>query len=129
MARTDTVRSRSVRKPTGPPSETSTTEPTLRSRINSAISRTVASGAAVTTDSVMTSRTSTRASLQSRDRGLPQCLQQLARRRRIESLIRVAAPVLDVVLYAGDRASRIVGRNEIGPEPARTAGSPAGLRH
>jgi hypothetical protein len=49
---------------------------------------------------------------------------QLARRRRIESLIRVAAPVLDVVLYAGDRASRIVGRNQIGPEPARRPGLP-----
>ena len=53
-------------KPTGSASSTSTTEPTLRSRISSAISRTVRSGAAVTTDSVMTSRISTRASLQSR---------------------------------------------------------------
>ena len=44
---------------------------------------------------------------------------QLARVRRMESLIRLAAPGLDLVLYAGDRASRIVGRNEIGPEPAR----------
>jgi hypothetical protein len=49
---------------------------------------------------------------------------QLARRRRIESLIRIAAPVLDLVLYAGDRASRVIGRNEIGPEPARRPGLP-----
>jgi hypothetical protein len=53
---------------------------------------------------------------------------QLARRRRIESLIRLAAPVLDLVLYAGDRASRIVGRNEIGPEPARRTGLPPAKR-
>jgi hypothetical protein len=49
---------------------------------------------------------------------------QLARRRRVESLIRIAAPVLDVVLYTGDRASRILGRNQIGPEPARRPGLP-----
>jgi len=54
---------------------------------------------------------------------------QLARRRRIESLIRLAAPALDVVLYAGDRASRVVGRNEIGPEPARRPGLPPASRH
>jgi hypothetical protein len=40
-------------------------------------------------------------------------------RRRIEALIRVAAPALDLVLYAGDRVSRIAGRNEIDPEPPR----------
>jgi hypothetical protein len=50
--------------------------------------------------------------------------QQLARVRRIESLIRYAAPALNLVLYAGDRASRVVGRNEIGPEPARRVGLP-----
>lgn len=55
--------------------------------------------------------------------------QQLSRRRRIESLIRIAAPVLDVVLYAGDRASRIVGRNEIGPERAHRPGLPKAERH
>jgi hypothetical protein len=54
---------------------------------------------------------------------------QIVRRRRIESLIRVVAPVLDVVLYAGDRASRIVGRNQIGPEPARRPGLPKPDRH
>jgi len=44
---------------------------------------------------------------------------QRARVRRIEALIRVAAPALDLLLYAGDRVSRVVGRNEIDPEPAR----------
>ena len=44
---------------------------------------------------------------------------QLARRRRIESLIGLVAPALDLLLYAGDRVSRVAGRNEIPPEPAR----------
>ena len=44
---------------------------------------------------------------------------QLANQRRIEGLIRLAAPVLDVVLAVGDRVSRIAGRNEIEPEPSR----------
>lgn len=44
---------------------------------------------------------------------------QLALRRRIEALIGVAAPVLDVVLYAGEKVSRVAGRNDIAPEPAR----------
>jgi hypothetical protein len=54
---------------------------------------------------------------------------QLTRRRRIESLIRIAAPVLDTVLYVGDRASRVVGRNELGPEPPRRTGLPGPKRH
>jgi hypothetical protein len=53
---------------------------------------------------------------------------QVLRKQRIESLIRLAAPALDLVLYAGDRASRIVGRNEIGPEPPRRPGLPAPRR-
>jgi hypothetical protein len=66
----------------------------------------------------MTSWISTRASLQSpavahRTSG------QLALRRRIEGLIGLAAPVLDVVLFAGERVSRVAGRNEIDPEPPR----------
>jgi hypothetical protein len=40
-------------------------------------------------------------------------------RRRIEALIGLAAPVLDLVLYAGDRVSRVAGRGEIEPEPSR----------
>jgi hypothetical protein len=34
--------------------------------------------------------------------------EQLRRRERVESLIRVAAPVLDLVLAVGDRVSRLV---------------------
>jgi hypothetical protein len=44
--------------------------------------------------------------------------------RRIEALIRLAAPVLDVVLFAGERVSRVAGRNEIDPEPPRRLGDP-----
>ena len=44
---------------------------------------------------------------------------QLATRRRIEAGIRLAAPLLDLVLAAGDRVSRVVGRNQIEPEPPR----------
>jgi hypothetical protein len=50
---------------------------------------------------------------------------QLALRQRIEALIGVAAPVLDLVLFAGDRVARVAGRNDIDPEPPRRiAGSP-----
>jgi hypothetical protein len=69
----------------------------------------------------MTSRISTRASLQSR--GVAhRTPTQLALRRRIEALIRVAAPALDLLLFAGDRVSRVAGRNEIDPEPPRRLG-------
>jgi hypothetical protein len=44
---------------------------------------------------------------------------QLANRARIEAVLRLAAPVLDLVLAAGDRVSRVAGRNEIDPEPSR----------
>ena len=44
---------------------------------------------------------------------------QLARRRRVESVIGLAAPLLDVLLYAGERVSRVAGRDEIAPEPPR----------
>jgi hypothetical protein len=49
----------------------------------------------------------------------PRTAAQLANRRRIEALIRLAAPTLDLVLYAGDKLSRIAGRSELVPEPAR----------
>ena len=59
-ASTVIVRSRSVTMPTGrPPSSASTTEPTLRSRISSATWCTGVAGEAVTTSSVMMSRSST----------------------------------------------------------------------
>jgi hypothetical protein len=44
---------------------------------------------------------------------------QLRTRRRIESLIRVMAPALDVLLAAGDRVSRAVARNDIEYYPPR----------
>jgi hypothetical protein len=39
----------------------------------------------------------------------PPTPQQQLRRRRFESLIGLAAPVLDLVLAAGDRVSRLAG--------------------
>ena len=45
--------------------------------------------------------------------------QQLLWKRRIEHGIRMVAPVLDAVLVVGDRVSRIAGRNDFEPEPAR----------
>jgi hypothetical protein len=44
---------------------------------------------------------------------------QLATRRRFEAGIRLVAPLLDLVLAAGDRVSRAAGRNQIEPEPPR----------
>jgi hypothetical protein len=69
----------------------------------------------------MTSRISTGASLQSRAVA-HRSPSQLALQRRIEALIRLAAPVLDVVLFAGEQVSRVAGRNEIDPEPPRRIG-------
>jgi hypothetical protein len=66
----------------------------------------------------MTSRTSTRASLQSP--ALPHRTPgQLTRRRRIERAIGLVAPALDLLLFVGDRVSRVAGRNEIPPDPPR----------
>jgi hypothetical protein len=58
----------------------------------------------------------------------PRTADQLARRRRVEALIRLAAPALDLVLYVGDRVTRVTGRGEIGPEPARRPGLPPPAR-
>jgi hypothetical protein len=69
----------------------------------------------------MTSRMSTAASLQSRAVA-HRTPGQIELRRRIEALIRVAAPVLDVVLFAGEQVSRVAGRNQIDPEPPRRIG-------
>jgi hypothetical protein len=44
---------------------------------------------------------------------------QLALQRRIETLISLAAPALDLVLFAGEQVSRVAGRNQIDPEPPR----------
>ena len=54
---------------------------------------------------------------------------QLARRRRLESLLGLAAPALDLLLFAGDRVSRVAGRREIPPEPARRTLTPRTRAH
>ena len=44
---------------------------------------------------------------------------QQTNRRRVETLIGAVAPALDLLLYAGDRVSRVAGRNDHAPEPPR----------
>ena len=44
---------------------------------------------------------------------------QLRTRRRVESVIRLMAPALDVVLAVGDRVSRIVERDDPEYSPPR----------
>jgi hypothetical protein len=46
----------------------------------------------------------------------------IAWRRRTEAVIGAAAPFLDLLLAAGDRVSRVAGRNDIDPEPPRRLG-------
>lgn len=43
---------------------------------------------------------------------------EVAARRRVEQILRFAAPVLDLVLLAGDRLSRAVDRSDEEPLPA-----------
>jgi hypothetical protein len=51
---------------------------------------------------------------------MPPTPTQLAWRGRIEAVLRIAAPALDLVLAAGDRLSRVVERDELdAPPPAR----------
>ena len=50
---------------------------------------------------------------------------QLANRRRVEAAIGLAAPLLDVLLFAGDRVARVAGRNDVDPEPPRLGRRPA----
>ena len=50
---------------------------------------------------------------------------QLANRRRVEGVIGLAAPLLDVLLFAGGQLSRVAGRNDIDPEPPRLGRRPA----
>ena len=40
-------------------------------------------------------------------------------------MIGLAAPLLDVLLFAGDRLSRVAGRNDVDPEPPRLGRRPA----
>jgi hypothetical protein len=48
----------------------------------------------------------------------PPSSSQLAARHRIEQVLRVVAPALDLVLLAGDRLSRVVDRSDDEPLPA-----------
>jgi hypothetical protein len=52
--------------------------------------------------------------------------QQLIWRDRVEALIGLAAPALDLLLTVGDRVSRIVDRDDSDPYPVRS-GSGASL--
>ncbi len=49
---------------------------------------------------------------------------QLRTRRRVETVIRMMAPALDLVLAAGDRVSRIVERDDPEYYPPRVARPP-----
>ena len=44
---------------------------------------------------------------------------QRATAHRIEGLIGLLAPALDLLLYAGERVSRVAGRTDEDPEPPR----------
>lgn len=46
---------------------------------------------------------------------------QLRTRERVESLIRLAAPALDLVLAAGERISRLVEPEDVEYYPPRTS--------
>jgi hypothetical protein len=54
----------------------------------------------------------------------PTTPEQLRRTRRVETLIRLMAPALDLVLAAGDRVSRIVERDDPEYYPPRVAPAP-----
>jgi hypothetical protein len=50
---------------------------------------------------------------------------QIVWRARIESALRVAGPLLDLVLAGGERISRAVDRDELeAPAPPRSVGAP-----
>jgi hypothetical protein len=49
---------------------------------------------------------------------------QLQTRRRVETLIRLMAPALDVVLAVGERISRVVERDDPEYYPPRVARGP-----
>jgi hypothetical protein len=53
---------------------------------------------------------------------------QIRLRRRIEGAIGIVAPLLDLVLFAGDKVSRVAGRNDLDPEPPRRLGTPSRTR-
>jgi hypothetical protein len=51
----------------------------------------------------------------------PLSADQLRMRRRIEGAIRLAAPALDLLLAVGDRASRLVSREDVEYYPPRVS--------
>jgi hypothetical protein len=51
----------------------------------------------------------------------PMTPEQLRRREQVESLIRFAAPALNLVLAAGERLSRIVEREDVEYYPPRVS--------
>ena len=53
---------------------------------------------------------------------MPSSPQQQRRRDRVESILRLAAPALNLVLAAGDRFSRVVAPPEEGQYAIRPAG-------
>jgi hypothetical protein len=55
---------------------------------------------------------------------VPLTAEQLRTRRRVESLIRVIAPALDLVLAAGDRISRVVEPEDVEYYPPRVTRGP-----
>jgi len=59
---------------------------------------------------------------------MPPSPTQLVWRGRIEAVLRIAAPALDLVLVAGDRLSRVVERDEIEPPAARASFDPGEQR-
>jgi hypothetical protein len=54
----------------------------------------------------------------------PMTPDQVRTRRRVESVIRVIAPALDLVLAAGDRISRVVEPEDVEYYPPRVTGGP-----
>lgn len=54
--------------------------------------------------------------------------QQLATRGRIEALIRLAAPALDLLLAVGDRVSRVAQREDEDYYPPRPIGPDSPVR-
>jgi hypothetical protein len=54
---------------------------------------------------------------------------QLRTRHRVETLIRVMAPALDLVLAVGDRVSRVVDRDDPEYYPPRVGRRPEGATH
>jgi hypothetical protein len=52
---------------------------------------------------------------------MPPTPTQLAWRGRIEAVLRIAAPALDLMLAVGDRLSRVVEREELEPPATRAS--------